>query len=238
MCGCLIIIGLIIGMIYAFVAGYIPVGVVLLVVLIALFAAGGEKNKDEKEKAEQEKAVQDALEKKEKAAKEAAEKERLAKQKAEQKRKEELKAKLAQKEKEKAAQEAFPKERPVIEMKKQKVNQLEDKEIKVKKTAAVNKQKQRFCTNCGKPLPDDLTASFCMYCGTKTDAANDQKEPVEEKIVLQAGKCPVCGKTTTDTDSVCTNCGFPVISIAGNLTKREKDKIIEAVREYRKNMSK
>ncbi len=70
----------------------------------------------------------------------------------------------------------------------------------------------------------------------KKNATNIQKKP-DEEIILQDGKCPVCGKATADTDSVCTNCGFPVISLAGNIGKKEKDKIVETVREYRKKIS-
>ena len=67
----------------------------------------------------------------------------------------------------------------------------------------------------------------------KRKAQAKEEHERKENIVLQAGRCPVCGKNTSDTDSVCTNCGFPVISIAGNIDKKEKDKIIETVKEYR-----
>ncbi len=66
----------------------------------------------------------------------------------------------------------------------------------------------------------------------KKNATNIQKKP-DEEIILQEGKCPVCGKTTADTDSVCINCGFPVISLAGNIDKEERDRIIKTVKEYR-----
>ena len=147
-----------------------------------------------------------------------------AREKAEQERKAREKAEQERRAREKAEQE-------------RKAREKAEQERKAKEKAAENKQKQRFCANCGKPLPEDETAFFCMYCGTKTEAANAQAKTGNEKIVLQAGKCPVCGNATGDTDSVCANCGFPVISIAGNISKKEKEKILEAVREYREKMA-
>ncbi len=211
MCGCFMLIGMLVITISLFAAGQIPLGIISIVVWLAILGGGSKQNTEEEKKAEQERLAKEAAEQK---AKEKAEQERKAREKAEQERKAREKAEQEQKAREKAEQER-----------------------KAKEKAAENKQKQRFCANCGKPLPEDETAFFCMYCGTKTEAANAQAKTGNEKIVLQAGKCPVCGNATGDTDSVCANCGFPVISIAGNISKKEKEKILEAVREYREKMA-
>lgn len=205
------LIGMLVITISLFAAGQIPLGIISIVVWLAILGGGSKQNTEEEKKAEQERLAKEAAEQK---AKEKAEQERKAREKAEQERKAREKAEQEQKAREKAEQER-----------------------KAKEKAAENKQKQRFCANCGKPLPEDETAFFCMYCGTKTEAANAQAKTGNEKIVLQAGKCPVCGNATGDTDSVCANCGFPVISIAGNISKKEKEKILEAVREYREKMA-
>ena len=211
MCGCFMLIGMLVITISLFAAGQIPLGIISIVVWLAILGGGSKQNTEEEKKAEQERLAKEAAEQK---AREKAEQERKAREKAEQERRAREKAEQERKAREKAEQER-----------------------KAKEKAAENKQKQRFCANCGKPLPEDETAFFCMYCGTKTEAANAQAKTGNEKIVLQAGKCPVCGNATGDTDSVCANCGFPVISIAGNISKKEKEKILEAVREYREKMA-
>ncbi len=230
--------------IYFFLSEEIGFGLIFFLFYILEIVAIGKNNQQKRKEAEQEKLAKEAAEK-ERLLKERAGQERKAKQQAEQERKEKLKEELAEKAKEKAEKEAAEKERLLKEK--------EERERKAKEAAAGNRQKQRFCTNCGKPLTDNSEAVFCMYCGAKTEAKTDEKTDIktdgktnqvnnskkkyEDQIVLHEGKCPVCGKDTEETDSVCTNCGFPVISIAGNITKREKDKIIEAVKEYRKNMT-
>ena len=221
MCGCFMLIGMLVITISLFAAGQIPLGIISIVVWLAILGGGSKQNTEEEKKAEQERLAKEAAEQK---AKEKAEQEQKAREKAEQERKAREKAEQERRAREKAEQE-------------RKAREKAEQERKAKEKAAENKQKQRFCANCGKPLPEDETAFFCMYCGTKTEAANAQAKTGNEKIVLQAGKCPVCGNATGDTDSVCANCGFPVISIAGNISKKEKEKILEAVREYREKMA-
>ena len=231
--------------IYFFLSEEIGFGLIFFLFYILEIVAIGKNNQQKRKEAEQEKL-----------AKEAAEKERLLKEQAEQELKEKLKAELARKQLQEATEKQkieYEKTEKEIDKKERLLKEKEERERKMKEAVSGNKPKQRFCINCGKPLPSDLTASFCMYCGAKTEAKTDEKTDIkndgktnqvnnskkkyEDQIVLHEGKCPVCGKDTEETDSVCTNCGFPVISIAGNITKREKDKIIEAVKEYRKNMT-
>lgn len=103
-------------------------------------------------------------------------------------------------------------------------------------------QKAGYCKTCGHPLSNEKNAKFCMYCGAEINppdkGSSAGREIRDDGISFQEGTCPVCGKSIADTESLCSNCGFPVISITGNCGSDEIEKIKALVREYRARMDK
>ena len=84
MCGCFMLIGMLVITISLFAAGQIPLGIISIVVWLAILGGGSKQNTEEEKKAEQERLAKEAAEQK---AKEKAEQERKAREKAEQERK-------------------------------------------------------------------------------------------------------------------------------------------------------
>ncbi len=93
----------------------------------------------------------------------------------------------------------------------------------------------RFCAYCGSPLPKEEKAKFCMFCGEKIQNLDEEEQDTtfDSGIVFEEGKCAVCGSEVSDNDSVCTKCGFPVISITGKYGTEEIERISELVKQYR-----
>ena len=66
-----------------------------------------------------------------------------------------------------------------------------------------------FCTECGKPFPQENT---CPHCGTQMNEGdpfcqNCGKKPDEENVANADSKCPNCGSPLNDGDLFCQNCG-------------------------------
>lgn len=69
----------------------------------------------------------------------------------------------------------------------------------------------KYCTNCGKKLPDN--AKFCDECGTKI-ITEDQADFVERKqeYAGKIRKCPSCGADIGSFTAICPECGHEINS--------------------------
>ncbi len=57
-------------------------------------------------------------------------------------------------------------------------------------------KEERFCSNCGEPLADDI--KFCFYCG--------QAALPRDTSILEQERCPDCGAELKGELPICPNC--------------------------------
>ena len=64
----------------------------------------------------------------------------------------------------------------------------------------------RFCTACGKDIPDGV--AFCTECGTKAPADNNtEKKEVKQEAAPATRTCKKCGAELKEGVAFCTECG-------------------------------
>ena len=64
----------------------------------------------------------------------------------------------------------------------------------------------RFCTACGKDIPDG--AAFCTECGAKAPADNNtEKKEVKQEAAPATRTCKKCGAELKEGVAFCTECG-------------------------------
>ena len=66
----------------------------------------------------------------------------------------------------------------------------------------------RFCTACGKDIPDGV--AFCTECGAKAPADNNteiKEKEVKQEAAPAAQKCKKCGAELREGVAFCTECG-------------------------------
>ena len=97
----------------------------------------------------------------------------------------------------------------------------------------------RFCTECGKPIPQSNVCPICgasvndgdLFCHSCGKRVNDNSSPSTESISnYNYKKCPHCGAPVNDNDVFCERCGnnlvgYSINNITENVNQQPYEKI-------------